>query len=211
MTLYPSMVFVHVVAASIIVASSLVGLIARAVMSTARDLQSLGSALGIATRLERVAPFAGLVTLGTGIYLGMQGWQQAAWFWGALSVFLLNVVLAAAVVGAAARRLQVAIAAAGSGPITIEVDALRSARAPAVAANLMLAGDVATLFLMTNKPAFTTTLASCSLAFGLAVGVSLLGLRRAARSELVVREPVVREPVLVDAVVPSSERVTVPA
>lgn len=180
MNLYAPIVFLHVCAAAILVAASLVAPLVRLAARSARDLQSLAGALSIGHRLERIAPLAALATLASGIYLGTQGWLHAAWFWGAASLFVLNVVLVTAIVGPSMSRLGAAVARTARGPIPDEVDVLRWARLPAVAANLMVAGDVAILFLMTNKPGLLDTITASALALGGAIVLGVLPARRAA-------------------------------
>ena len=80
MTLYSLIVFLHVIAAMVLVAASLVAPVARFAMRSARDLQTLAGAMSIGHGLERMAPVGAVVTLATGVYLGTQGWLQAAWF-----------------------------------------------------------------------------------------------------------------------------------
>jgi len=79
------------------------------------------------------------------------------WFYLSIVGWVANAFLAGKVVKPWAGSLMSAAAAAGEGRVPPGIDAIRRSTNLAVAAQVMLANDIALLFIMMNKP---TTLGS---------------------------------------------------
>jgi len=158
--LYSLVLFVHVVAAVALVGHSLASPITRAVLREACTIRDAGRIAAFEHRLSRWNPVIALVLLASGVYLGSAGWWTQGWFYVSIAAWLVNAALAGRVVGPWVAALTAAADAAGEGPVPPGVDALRRSTRPAVAAQVMLANDIAILFIMMNKP---TTLGSVAI------------------------------------------------
>lgn len=174
---YAFMVFVHVASAVALVGQSLGAPLIHARVRGARTLAELRLWLDFARQSARWNPPAALVLLGSGLYLGSAGWWRQPWFQVAVAAWLLNTLLAARLVKPAAAALGAAAARAGDGPVPDDMDALRRRKAWA-AARVMLANDLAILYVMIDKPSLIQTLVIVALA-NVAVGWASLGLERA--------------------------------
>jgi hypothetical protein len=100
------------------------------------------------------------------------------WFLVALGAWLANSLLAVLVVK---RRASATAAAAGrtaGNAITPAIDALRRSPAWDVAQRVMLANDLAMLYLMFNKPSLAESCGVVAVAILLSVGKSALSWRR---------------------------------
>lgn len=73
-----------------------------------------------------------------------------------------------------------AAVAAGEDPVPAKVDALRRSTRLAVAAQVMLANDVALLFIMMNKPSLLAAAGAFALVNGVLVGLALVPRRAPA-------------------------------
>jgi hypothetical protein len=177
--LYPTVLFVHVVAATALVGHSLGTPIMRAVMRGAATLGELRTIVGVEARLARFNPLIALLLLVTGGYLGTAGWSHMEWFRLAVAGWVVNSVLALTVVKGRMQALGKAVA--GDGPVTREADALRQSTPLTVALQVMLANNLALLFLMMLKPPLLEALGAFAVANVLLVGSALLP-RRTARS-----------------------------
>jgi uncharacterized membrane protein len=187
--LYAVVVFAHVVGAIFLVGSSffspLLGMAARraGTVESLREWARYFAAVG-----KLVGPMAGL-TLLTGLYLSFAGdWWGSGWLEVSLVMFVLAGVGAFTVVDPTIRRLTEAAEAAPDGPVTADLDALRNDPRSTTVESFMLAGDVAIVFLMTNKPGFAGALVVTAAA--LVVGAAL-----AARERRHLVAPAVQPPV----------------
>lgn len=149
---YSLVLFVHVVAAVALVGHSLGSPITRAALREVDTVGDVRRIVAFERRVSRWNPAIALVLLGSGLYLGSAGWWTQGWFYLSVAGWVVNAFLAGRVVGPWAEALMSAAAAAGEGRVPAGVDALRRSRRLAVAAQVMLANDIALLFIMMNKP-----------------------------------------------------------
>lgn len=169
--LYPVLVFVHVLAAIVLLGSSLFTPLVRASIRSAATVGEVRTWLGFARSMGRFNPAASLLVLATGVYLGSFGWWNAPWFAVALGAFLVNLILALRVV----KPLGMSLASLLGGPAETRIPeaADRRRRTPSweLATDAMIANDCVLLFLMLGKPGLGTSLA---LLFAAQVGMILL-------------------------------------
>jgi hypothetical protein len=178
MALQRLVLFVHLLGAVVLLASSLYGPLTRAAIRCADSLAALRSWLGFARDCARANPLAALVVLLTGVYLGRGRWSEG-WLVVSLVVFMADTVIAVAVVEATGKRLGKLAATAGEGPVGEAIDRLRSSLAWDLGADALLASDVAVLYLMLQQPGLGASVAAVVLANAAALAYRLLRRRRA--------------------------------
>lgn len=151
MTARAVVLFAHVLAAGVLLGSSLLAPLARDAIRGATSLSALRRWLSFSRDSARLNPAAALVLLGTGLYLAAGRWSEG---WLPVSTALFVVTSLVAVKGVAARgeRLAALATSAGEGPIGPELDALRRSAAWEIAGDVVAANDVAAVFLMCVQP-----------------------------------------------------------
>ena len=154
MGLYEVMVFVHVAAAVALLSGSVVASPAvRGGVRRAGATQEIRAYLALGGPLLILEPASAVVVLASGIYLTSvaefwaQGWvQSAVAFWG------VNAVVAGLVVKPAIGQIAAAAATAADGPVDQHLDTLRTSSRWSVGGDVLMANDVAMLYVMTMKP-----------------------------------------------------------
>jgi hypothetical protein len=181
MTSYSVVVFIHVLAAILLVGSSLFGPMLGMALRRAGTVGSLREwARYFALVVKVTGPAAGIV-LASGLYLGFAGdWWGSGWLEVSLALFILAGVGAVGVLDPAAKRLVESSEAAADGPVTAELDQLRRHRRTSSVESMMLATDVAIVFLMTNKPGMMGSLGVVAVAWILG---GVLALREARHDQ----------------------------
>lgn len=173
MTLYSAVVFVHVVSAIVLVGSTFFAPFIGAGLRRTPTVQGVRE---WSTVFQRIGKFAGKsapITFLAGLYLAFAGdWWGSGWLEVSLTLFVLSGVGALGVLDPAAGRLVEAAQVAPDGPVTAELETLRHDRRMATVESFLLPGDLAIVFLMTNKPGFVGALATAAVAA--LVGVVLL-------------------------------------
>lgn len=171
MTLYTLMVFLHIATAFLLLSTSIVGepLVRAAARRTAsaRDLRAF---LEIGRPMARLSPVAALLVLATGVYLATVGrFWTLGWVQASIAIWLVNSVLAVAVVRRAVDRLQreVSVTTETVGP---GLDELRWAREWSWGLDMMAANDAVMLAIMTLKPSLGGSLLLLLLANGAVAG-----------------------------------------
>lgn len=149
---YSIVLLLHVTAGIVLISSSLFAPLTRHAILSSTSIEALRGWLDFARRSVRANPPASLVLLLTGLYLGANGWWSQPWFFVAIAAWLVNVLLAVLVLQRRAMALGQAAGRAGTGPIDAAIDALRRAPSWDVAAEIMLANDLAMIYLMFMKP-----------------------------------------------------------
>jgi uncharacterized membrane protein len=159
---YTLVVFVHIAAAVALLAGSVIGSPAlRAAVRRAATTQELRAYLGLGGPFLVLEPVAALLVLASGIYLtAFWGWSMG-WIQVAVGLWILNTVVAAALVHPAHKRI-VQLAAASDEPVGPQLHALRSSPRWIVGGDVLMANDAAVLFLMVAKPGLTTSLATAA-------------------------------------------------
>jgi uncharacterized membrane protein len=153
-TAYTFVVFVHVVAAVVLVGGGILATptVHRAI-GRASTISDLRRWLTIGRPLGRINPLSSLVLLASGIYLASMGeWWGAEWVHVAVGLWLVNATLAIAAVKPAMAQLAIGTASAHSEEIPVDLDRLRSSPKLLVTSDVMLANDLGVLLLMVTKP-----------------------------------------------------------
>lgn len=154
MSLYELMVFVHVAAAVALLSGSVIASPAvRGAVRRAGTTQDIRAYLTLGGPLLILEPTSAVVVLTSGIYLTSvadfwtQGWVQAA-----IAFWIVNAVVAGAVVKPTIGRVVAAAATAADGPVDRHLDMLRRSLRWSVGGDVLLASDLAMLYVMTMKP-----------------------------------------------------------
>jgi len=172
MTLTSSILFLHVLSAVSLVATSLLAPVMRAAILGAESLSALRRWAGYARTSARAGVVAGGVVLASGVYLARGRWSEA-WLVVAAILFGVNTVMALGITDAAGVR-PARLTAARVGPMSPSVERLRRSRRSERAGDAVLANDVALLFLMVVQPKLTLTLAAIALSIATALAAGAL-------------------------------------
>lgn len=179
MTVYSVVVFVHVIAAIVLVGATLLTPFMAAGIRRSSTVAALRESARVLKSANDAAGMAAPVVLLAGLYLAFAGgWWGSGWVEVSLGLFALAGVMALGIIDPAMKRLVAAAEAAPDGPVTAELAALRDQRRVAVAESFLLPGDLAIVFLMTNKPGFIGALTTLGV-----VAVAGLVLTRAQHGE----------------------------
>ena len=153
MGLYELTVFVHVAAAMALLSGSVVASPGvRHGVRRARTTQEIRTYIALGRPLLVLEPASAVVVLASGIYLTSvadfwdQGWVQAS-----IAFWIVNAVVAGVVVKPAIGKVGAAAAAAGDGPVEQHLDTLRTSSRWSLGGDLLMANDVAMLYVMTMK------------------------------------------------------------
>lgn len=174
MDLYHVMLFVHILAAIVVVGGSFALDFAGARTKRARSVDSLRSWLEASAIGSKAVAVAAAVTLIAGVYLGFDGgWWGDGWLTVALVLFVAAGALAAQVMDRGIGRMLEIAADFPDGPMTPELGRQLAQPAMALAGPTMVGIDLSILFLMTNKPGWIGSLVFSAVVVGLgfAVGV----------------------------------------
>jgi len=149
---YDVVVFAHIVAATVLLGTSFLAPLSRAVLRRAPTAGQASTWLAIELRMTMLNPFAALVVLASGLYLGsLIGWPSG-WFAVSVAAFFINALVAMVF----ARRLHERLGAELSGdpeaPISAEADRHRWSIGWEIVNGVLLANDLALLFLMIRQP-----------------------------------------------------------
>lgn len=174
MDLYHVVLFVHILAAIVVVGGSFALDFAGARAKRARTVDSLRSWLQASAIGSKAIAASAAVTLLAGIYLAFDGgfWGDG-WLTVALVLFVAAGALAGAVMDKGIGRMLEIAEGFPEGPMSPELGRQLVQPAMALAAPAMIGIDLAILFLMTNKPGYAGSLivAGVAVTVGLAVGV----------------------------------------
>lgn len=152
MSLHSLILFIHVMAGVFLLGASLFSLYTRAALRAAQGTLALRTWIGFLERSTKLNPVAAMVLMASGIYLGREGYWTAGWFQIAVALWLMDAVYAAQVIRRAATRIGKAPGMEVDGPIPAQADSLRQQRHWEIAADVLLASDLAALYLMLDKP-----------------------------------------------------------
>jgi hypothetical protein len=171
---YVVVLFVHVAAATALVAGSVIAAPAvRSAVRRARTAEELRAFLSIGRPLAMLNPMAALCVLASGVYLTSRAhFWTVPWVQVGIAVWVLNSVTAARIVKPAIQRV-VAGAADGASPNPgTLLDSLRWSPRWTYGGDVLAANDVAVLYLMTAKPGMAGSLLAL-----LVVNAAVFGLR----------------------------------
>jgi hypothetical protein len=166
MSLYLLIVFVHVAAAVALLSGSVVASPAvRAAVRRAGTTQELRAFLAVGRPLSVLNPVSALLVLGSGVYLAsVARFWNLGWIQVAVAFWLVNSATAGVFVKPAITRVAAEAANAPVGPVGERLDQLRWSLRWSFGGDLLLANDVAMLFLMTMKPSLAESLLAVVLA-----------------------------------------------
>jgi len=176
---YVLFVFIHIASAVLLLGTSILGEPAvRAAARRATEPRDVAAFLTVGRPMTVISPVAALLLLGSGAYLASVahfwtlGWVQVATvFW------VVNCVVAVAVVKPALGRVAAEAAASSTVGIGRELDRLRWSKAWTWGVDLLAANDAAVLYLMTLKPGLGGSLAVVVLVnLAVAAGRLVLGI-----------------------------------
>jgi hypothetical protein len=176
-TIYPLVLLVHIFTAVILVGTSLMAPLVRRFIQSAATARELAQWVDFAARATKLNPLVAIALLATGVYLGTAGWWVTGWFAISVLAWILNGVLAGAVVKPAFRALAAA-AGGEDGKVSAELDQLRHEPRLQIAEEVMLASDVVILLVMVLKPSLVVSASVLVAAIVGTVGAGALGRRR---------------------------------
>lgn len=183
MTLYGSVLFIHVIFAIALVGASTWAHVAVAQAKRATTTDSLRGQMGfIQVLVKATGPIAG-VTVIAGLFLTFDGdWWGAGWPVVSLVLFTLAGISAGVIVDPSVARIKETVDAAPAGPLTADVRTAIADRRLALSTWLMAGADLAIVFLMTNKPGYVGSVAVAGV--GLMLG-AVLGVRESRHAGVV--------------------------
>lgn len=158
MNWYELLLAVHILGAVVLVGSSFLGPALSAAIRRQATIDSLRPVVALTHTVIKATMPAALVTLAAGLYLAFTAWSWEGWIVVSLVAFLAAGAVAGRVIEPAIGRLHAVLETADHGPVTSEVERLRSAPAVVALEPIFLATDVAIVFMMTNKPGWTGSL-----------------------------------------------------
>lgn len=151
-SLYSSVLFLHVAAALILVATGMFAPLILHRVRVARTLAEMETWILFERRSSSWNPAAAFVLLGTGVYMGSAGFWTQGWFLLAVAAWIATTALAVGVVGRMAAALHAGPAAPPDAPVPAALDAVRWSTGWTAANASMLANDLAMFYVMFNKP-----------------------------------------------------------
>ena len=149
---YAAVLFVHVFAAITLVGSTLLSPSIGSALRHATSVSEVRGIMSVVLRASKSKPLVALLLLGSGVYLGSAGWWAQPWFYVGVAAWVTNAVLGGAVVHRVAEALAAAAAQAPDGPVGDEVDRLRRSASWNLATAVMIANDIAIVYVMFTKP-----------------------------------------------------------
>lgn len=158
MTLDTAVTALHVLSAIFLVGHSFATPHLLSAIRGAPSVAALWPALRFGHDSARASPVAALVLLASGIWLGSGRWDEG-WLWLSVVLWVVNTGLAVGVMQRTGERIAALASAAGDGPVPPEIDAVRRSERWTLAAELLVAYDLATLALMYVQPGLVGSLA----------------------------------------------------
>lgn len=170
MTLYPLALFLHIAAAFGLMAALAIETTALRGMRSARTAeQALGAMVTLRT-VRVLAPASLAIILVMGLYLMASSWGWQGWIVGGLVALLLVGAVGGALTGRRIARLGPAVGRT-SGPLSNELRRLLADPALVLSSRVRIGLVLATLFLMSVKPAAVWV--PVVLAVGAAIGAAV--------------------------------------
>jgi pimeloyl-ACP methyl ester carboxylesterase len=180
LSVYPMVLFAHVLAAVFLVGHSLGAPLILRYIRTAPSCSALRTWLEFAHNASKWNLLVALVLLGSGIYLGSIGWWTQPWFYVAAGAWVANSVLAKAGIERTTVAMALAAARAVDDRVPAEADRLRQSAGWRLALAGMIGNNLAILYVMFNKPTLAASLAVVALFNIVTLGTSLLRSRAGA-------------------------------
>lgn len=168
MNLYGTALFVHVVAAILLVGGSSWAHVAGSLLQRSQTVSGARSHVHFLSTFVRAAGPLSLLVLLAGAYMATDaGLWGEGWLLTALGLFIVVGALSVAVVDPTVTRFEETLAEAPDGPLTPALVAALSDRRLTITLALFGGADLALVFLMTNKPSLAGSLTTVAVALGL--------------------------------------------
>jgi len=176
MNTYVIILFLHILSATSLVGGSIVAApLIRAGARRARTYEELRASLSLGAPLRFINPMAALGLMATGVYLAtLLHWWGLGWVQVALTAWVVNVLVAARVVGPLVGRLAIETIDR-YGPVSDATDRIRRSMRWTLASNVLIANDAAVLLLMVLKLPLASSIVVVALAHALLLGALGLG------------------------------------
>lgn len=166
---YDVLLFVHILAAVVLVGGSLIGPLLTRRMKRASSVASLQAYAGVGAAISKVAGPSAAVVLLAGVGMVVMRWSfGTGWIAVSLLLFALSGGLTAALADPVLKRLVAAADDAPDGPVPSELEVLTHDTKLNGAHNMLLTVDIAIVALMTTKPPLAASI-------GLAMAAVLCG------------------------------------
>lgn len=182
MELYNVLLFAHILAAVVLIGSSLIAPLMTRMTAHATSVSSLREWARFTLAVTRAGNPAALLLLVAGVWMTFLSWSwDEGWIVVSLVIFMVMGAMAGTVLEPHAKRLVAAADAAPEGPVTAELrDVVHDSKVHRVH-QLFLPLDMAVLFMMTNKPGWVGAGTAVGLAVAAAAALILRhGMRRSA-------------------------------
>lgn len=162
MKIYSLVVFIHIVAATLLVGASLLAAPAiGAAIRRAGTTQEIRALLRLGRPLGTLNPLSAFIVLASGVFLAAATrFWMFAWVQVAVLFWLVNAVIAASLVKPPMQALADSVMAGPDGPVDARTDALRRSKRWSFGGDVLMANDVAMVFLMTVRPGLAGSLAA---------------------------------------------------
>jgi hypothetical protein len=160
MHLYEVVTFVHIAAAVGLLSGSVVSSPGvRAAVRRARTTQELRAYVSIGRSLLLLEPASAMVLLASGIYLtSAAGFWNLSWVQVAVAFWVVNAIVAGALVKPAIGRVADLADASADGPVGPALNGVRWSSRWSIGGDVLMANDAAMLYLMTMKPELSGSL-----------------------------------------------------
>jgi len=180
MSFYMLVLLLHVVSATLLLGTSIVG--EPAVRAAARRTSRPGELrayLGVGERMAPISPVTALGVLASGLYLtGAIGAWSLGWVQLSMALWLVNSVVAVAVVKPAVGRVAAEAGETSDGSIGPRLDGMRWSTGWTWGVDILATNDAVMLCIMVLKPGLAGSLATLVLAYTVVVaGRAVLGRR----------------------------------
>jgi hypothetical protein len=146
------LLFLHVLAGCLLLGHALLVPHLHGALRRAASPSAVRDAAELMRRASQLNPVFAIALLATGVVLGRSSVFSEGWLVLPTAAWLVNSALAARVLRPLGIKIGGAAAVAPDGAVTPELEALRRSRRLDVAANVMAANDLASLFVMVEKP-----------------------------------------------------------
>lgn len=149
---YELILFVHVLAAIVLIGAGILAApVIHAAIRSAPSASEIQRWLGIGRPLARISPLSSITLLVTGAILASLGdWWREGWLVVALALWVISAAVATVMNRAIGRVTR--LAAESEGGMGPELEGARRAPGMTLVPDVLLASDLAVLFLMVVKP-----------------------------------------------------------
>lgn len=168
--MYDIALFLHLVGVALLIGAVTTTVLATLRAQTASSVSEIRLLTSVMKKIDYVIGPAMLLIFANGLYMvsrhgddGSIRWTSG-WVDVALVIFLVMAALGPTAEAGHAKRLLAAASQAPDGPVSASLDKLRRTRVPMYVSSFGVWQILAFLFLMTDKPGLTGSLATCAVA-----------------------------------------------